>query len=91
MDKIIPLFAITSLYQDYLDQDCYSGIKICYLAGDQALVNCRLLGLSGILSREETRQQSLGLSIEVPRVTMKPTSGVTPSNKLESNTSRTTH
>ena len=56
MERIIPLFAIASL-----DQNRYPGVKIRYLAGDAALVNCDLLELSGLLSSEETRKQALGI------------------------------
>ena len=44
MKKITPLFAIASLVHE-----CYPGFKIRYLAGDPTLVNCDLLGLSGLL------------------------------------------
>ena len=40
MDRIKPFFSIASL-----DHDRYPGVKICYLAGDAALVNCILLDL----------------------------------------------
>ena len=48
--RIISLFAIASI-----DHYSYPGVKSRYLTGDTALVNCNLLQLSGILSREETR------------------------------------
>ena len=50
MDRIIPLFAITSL-----DRHRYPGLKSRYLVGDVALVNCNLLEFSGLLSSEETQ------------------------------------
>ena len=56
IDGIIPLFAIVSL-----DHERYPGVKIRYLTGDNALVNCNPLQLSGLLSSEETRQRALGL------------------------------
>ena len=49
MELIIPLFTITSIYHDR-----YPGVKISYLAGDAALINCDLLELSGLLSSEDT-------------------------------------
>ena len=55
-DRIIPLFVIASL-----GHESYTGVKIRYLAVDTALVNCGLLQLIGILSREETRQRALGI------------------------------
>ena len=57
IERIIPLFAIASL-----DHERYPGVKICYLAGDTAMVNCDLLQLSGLLSSEETRQRALGIT-----------------------------
>ena len=72
MDKITPLFTIASL-----DHDHYPGIKSHHLAGDPSLVNCNLLGLSGLLSSKETHQKALGVPTEVPRVTEKHTSDVT--------------
>ena len=45
IDRIIPLFAITSL-----DHDQYPGEKSRYLAGDTTVVNCDLLQLSDLLS-----------------------------------------
>ena len=51
VDKIIPLFTTVSL-----DHDRYLGIKIRYLSGDPVLVNCNLLGISVLLSSEETHQ-----------------------------------
>ena len=53
MDQIISLFAITSL-----DHERYPSVKSRYLAGDPYLVNCDLLGLSGLLSSKEIRQQA---------------------------------
>ena len=61
IDKIIPLFSIASL-----DCDRYPGLKIRYLTGDPAQVNCNLLDLSGILSRKNPRLQALGLPISTP-------------------------
>ena len=49
MDRIIPLFSITSL-----DHERYPGMKSCYLMGYAALVNYNLLELSGLLSSEKT-------------------------------------
>ena len=51
MERIIPLFAIASI-----DHNCYPCVKIFYLAGDVALVNCNLLDISGLLSSKETRK-----------------------------------
>ena len=65
MDKIIPLFTIESL-----DHDRYPGVKIWYLACDPALVNSNRLDISGILYREETRHQSLGLPISTNPATV---------------------
>ena len=45
IDRIIPLFAIASLYHER-----YPGVKSRYLAGDIVLVNCDLLQLRGLLS-----------------------------------------
>ena len=56
IEKNIPLFDIASL-----DNDRYLGVESRYLAGNPALVNCNLLDLSGILSRKDTRKQSLGI------------------------------
>ena len=64
MEKIIPLFAIASL-----DCDHYPGVKIRYLAGYPALVNCKLLDLRGLVSSKETIQQALGLLISTPPAT----------------------
>ena len=64
MYSIIPLFAIVSL-----DHDCYPGVKIHNLAGDATLVNFRLLDLSGVLSSEDTRQQSVCLTSSTPPTT----------------------
>ena len=58
IDRIIPLFAISSL-----DHERYPGVKSSYLAGDTALINCDLLQISGVLSSEETRQQALGITV----------------------------
>ena len=58
MERIITLFAIATL-----DRDRYPGVKICYLAGNAALVNCNLLELSGLLPRKYTRQQALGITM----------------------------
>ena len=54
MERIIPLFAIVSL-----DLDRYPGVKSCYLAGDDALVNCDLLEISSLLYSKETQQHAL--------------------------------
>ena len=51
IDRIVPPFAIASL-----DHKRYPGMKSRYLVGDTSLVNWDLLKLSGLLSREETRQ-----------------------------------
>ena len=56
-DHIIPLYTIASLYHKR-----YPGVKSRYLAGDTALVNCDLLQLSRLLSSEEKRQQTLGIT-----------------------------
>ena len=56
MEKIIPLFAIARLYHDW-----YPGVKSRYLVVAPALVNCELLGISGILSRKYTEEKNLGL------------------------------
>ena len=45
MDNIIPLLTIAGL-----DHNRYPGVKSCYLASNAALVNCNLLGLSGLIS-----------------------------------------
>ena len=66
MDQIISLFAI-----GILDHDLYPGVKSRYLEGNPALVNCNLLDLSGLLSSKENSQQSLGLQISTPTVTLK--------------------
>ena len=47
IDRIIPLFAITSL-----DHDQYPGVKSRYPAGDTTVVNCDLLQLGDLLSSE---------------------------------------
>ena len=57
MDRIIPLFAIASL-----DHERHPGVKIRYLAGDTALLNCDLLQISSLLSSEETIKQALGIT-----------------------------
>ena len=62
--RIIPLFAIASL-----DNERYPGVKIRYLVGDTALVNCGLLQLSGLLSSKETRQRALGITAVSPSTT----------------------
>ena len=62
--EIIPLFSISSL-----DQDCYPGVKSCYLTGDATLVNCNLTDLSGLLSSKETRQQALRLTSSTTQTT----------------------
>ena len=72
IDEITPLFKIA-----ILDQNRYPGIKSRYLARYLELINCDLLGLSGIIYSKETRQQALGLPADVPRVTEKWTSDVT--------------
>ena len=64
MDRIISLFANASL-----NHDRYPGVKIRYLTGDAALVNCNLLDLSSLLSSEETWQQALGLTRLTPPTT----------------------
>ena len=61
MDSIITLFTISSL-----NHDRYPGVNICYLTGDAALVNCSLIDLSGLLSSEETRKQTLVLPSAPP-------------------------
>ena len=61
MDRIIPLFAISSL-----DHDCYPGVKSLYLKGDATLVNCKLLDLIGLLSSEDTQKQALGIPSAPP-------------------------
>ena len=63
IDRIIPLFAIACL-----DHEIYPVVKIRYLAGDTALVNCDLLQLSGLLSSEETRKRALRIT-SVPQST----------------------
>ena len=64
MVKITPLFAITSLYEE-----CYHGVKSSYIAGDLELFNCDILGLIGLLSSKEIRQQALGLPSPTSPVT----------------------
>ena len=44
-------------------------MKRWYLEGNPTLVNCNLLDLIGLLSIEETRQQSLGLPSSTPPAT----------------------
>ena len=56
IERITPLFEIASLYHKI-----YTGVKIRYLAGDTAMVNCDLLQLSGLLSSKETTQRVLGI------------------------------
>ena len=51
IDRIIPLFAISSL-----DHKRHPGVKSLYLARDTTLVNCDLLHFSALLSSEDTRQ-----------------------------------
>ena len=65
MEHIIPIAAIASL-----DHDRYPGMKIRYLAGDAALVQCNLLEISGLLSSEETRQRALGIPSSPPSTTI---------------------
>ena len=65
MERIIPLFAISSL-----DHDRYPGVKSCYLTGDYALVNCDLLELSGLLSSEDTQQRALRIPSAPPSTTV---------------------
>ena len=64
IDRTIPLFAIASLYHKR-----YPGMKSRYLAGDNMLVDCDLLQLSGLLSSKETRQRSLGITAFPPPTT----------------------
>ena len=56
IEHIISLCAIVSL-----DHDRYPGMKIPYLAGDATLVNCDLLQLSGLLTKEDTCKHALGI------------------------------
>ena len=72
MNQIIPLLPTTRL-----DHDRYPGIKIRYLAFYPALINCNLLGLSGLFNSEKTHQQALGLPTDIPRVMEKRKSNVT--------------
>ena len=65
MERIIPLFYIASL-----NHDCYSGVNICYLAGDTELVNCNLLEISGLLFRKETQKLTLGILSVPPSTTV---------------------
>ena len=65
MERIIPLFAISSL-----DHDGYPGSKIRYLEGYVALVNSDLLQLSGLLSIKETQQRALGIPSAPPSTTV---------------------
>ena len=65
IERIIPLFAIASLDHDY-----YSVVSSRYLAGDSTLVNCNLLQLSSLLSREETRQHALEIPNAPPSYTI---------------------
>ena len=80
IDWIIPPFAIVSLYHNR-----YLGIKRHYLAEDPALVNCKLLGIGGMLSSKETRQQTLGLPMKYQESRRKrhPTSQPHPIRKIE--------
>ena len=64
IDRIIPLLEIASL-----DHKIYPEVKIRYLVGDTALVNCNLLRLSGIFSSKDTRQRALGISAVHPSTT----------------------
>ena len=75
IDRIILLFAITSL-----DHDQYPGVKSRELAGYTALVNCDLLQLSGLLSRKETRQRALGITNAPPSKTIANRVSNTPGN-----------
>ena len=75
MERIIPLFDITSI-----DHDCYPGVNSCYLTGDVALVNYNLLELSGLLSREETRQRTLGITSATLSTTVANRVSNTPTN-----------
>ena len=65
MERIIPLFSITSIYHDR-----YPGVKSRYLARDAALINSDLLELSRLLSIEETRQRALGIPSAPPYTTV---------------------
>ena len=64
IDHIIPLFVIASL-----DHERYPGVKIHYLAGETALVNCDLLQPSSLLSSKVTRQRALGITAVPPYTT----------------------
>ena len=66
MEKIVPLFSIASLYHNL-----YHRFNIRYLAGDPALVNCNLLGLSCLLFSKDTSQKALGIPISAPLATSK--------------------
>ena len=61
MGKIIPLFDIARL-----DHYRYPGVKIRHLVGNLSMVNCNVLDLSGLLSREDNRQQALILPSSTP-------------------------
>ena len=78
IDRIIPLFAITSL-----DHDKYTRAKSRYLSGDTMLVNCDLLQLSGLLSSEETRQRALVIPNVPPSNTINNCVSNTPSNPTQ--------
>ena len=77
MERIIPLFAIASL-----DHDRYPGVKIQYLAGDSALVNCDLLEISGLLSSKDTLQRALGIPSAPPYTTVANRVSNTPTHPL---------
>ena len=91
LEKIIPLFTITSL-----DHDSYPGVKSLYLAGDAALINCDLLQLRSLPSSKKTKQRALGISNAPPSTTIANRVWNTPTNppqtgrpKLQSNQPRT--
>ena len=65
MERIIPLFAITSL-----DNKRYPGVKSHYLVGDSVLVNCDLLELSSLLSSKENRQRAVAIPSAPPSTTV---------------------
>ena len=64
MESIIPIFDITGI-----NHNRYPGVKSRYFAGDATLMNCNLFELSGILSREDTRQQAWGIPRAPPSTT----------------------
>ena len=64
MERVIPLFSITSL-----DHDRYPDVNIRYLAVDAALVNCNLLEIIGLLYSKETRQHASGIPSAPPSTT----------------------